>query len=90
MKGVRVYCGNGDGSGVVSINIENKNPVGVGAALERDYGIAVRSGLHCAPLMHQALSTYPSGTVRFSFGHFNTMRDVKTAADAVYKCIKSV
>ena len=90
MKGVRVYCGNGDGSGVVSINIENKNPVEVGNALERDYGIAVRSGLHCAPLMHQALLTYPAGTVRFSFGHFNTMRDAKKAADAVYKCIKSV
>lgn len=89
MKGVRVYCGNGDGSGVVSINIENKNPVGVGEMLERDYGIAVRSGLHCAPLMHQALLTYPTGTVRFSFGHFNTLRDVKKAADAVYKCIKS-
>lgn len=90
MKGVHAYCGNGDGSGVVSINIENKNPVEVGDALERDHGIAVRSGLHCAPLMHQALLTYPAGTVRFSFGHFNTMRDVKKAADAVYKCIKSV
>lgn len=90
MRKVRVYCGNGNGSGVVSICAENKNPVAISEQLEREHGIAVRSGLHCAPLMHQALSTYPAGTVRFSFGHFNTMRDVKKAADALYRCIKSV
>ncbi len=90
MERVRVYCGDGDGSGVVSVNIEQKNPVEVSMLLERDYGIAVRSGLHCAPLAHKSLATFPAGTVRFSFGHFNTMRDVKKAADAVWKISKHV
>lgn len=90
MPRVRVYCGDGDGSGVVSLNVENKNPVEVGAVLERDYGIAVRSGLHCAPLAHKSLGTFPAGTVRFSFGHFNTVRDVQKAADAIRKISKNV
>ncbi len=90
MPRVRVHCGDGEGSGVVSLNIENKNPVDVGNVLERDYGIAVRSGLHCAPLAHRSLATFPAGTVRFSFGHFNTRRDVQKAADAVWKISKNV
>jgi len=40
--------------------------------LDESAGIAVRSGLHCAPAAHRALGTFPAGTVRASFGHFNT------------------
>lgn len=39
-------------------------------------GIAVRAGLHCAPLVHRRIGTFPEGTVRVSFGAFNTERDV--------------
>ena len=52
-------------------------------ALLREYGIAVRSGAHCAPRMHEALGTVAQGAVRFSFGWFNTMEEAETAADAV-------
>ena len=51
--------------------------------LSDDYGIAVRSGAHCAPRMHEALGTVAQGAVRFSFGWFNTMEEAETAADAV-------
>ena len=37
--------------------------------------IAFRSGLHCAPLAHRFNGTFPSGTVRFSVGYFNTDED---------------
>ena len=48
-------------------------------ALEREYGIMVRVGLHCAPNAHKTLGTYPMGTVRFSFGWQNTVQQVDTA-----------
>ena len=48
-----------------------------------DYGIATRPGAHCAPLMHQALGTVEQGAVRFSFSHFNTMREVDIAIEAI-------
>jgi len=47
------------------------------------YGIMTRSGLHCAPLMHKALGTFPQGAVRFSFGFANTLDEVETCADAL-------
>ena len=37
--------------------------------------IAVRTGLHCAPLAHQFLGTYPAGTIRFSVNHFTSDED---------------
>ena len=38
-------------------------------ALDAEYGIMTRVGLHCAPAAHQTLGTYPTGTIRFSFGY---------------------
>ena len=42
-----------------------------------------RVGLHCAPSAHQTLGTYPTGTVRFSFGYFNTEEEVLFAVKAL-------
>ncbi len=44
--------------------------------LSSTYDIAVRGGLHCAPLMHQALKTEDGGLVRISFSHFNSEREI--------------
>ena len=46
-------------------------------------GVAVRAGLHCAPLAHRTAGTLREGTVRFSFSPFNTLREVRDAAAAV-------
>lgn len=70
--------------GVVSFNIEGYNPQELGTLLDSAYGIQVRAGLHCAPLMHRALGTLASGgTVRMSVGPFNTTEDIDRAAAAV-------
>ena len=47
-----------------------------GDLLDTEHDILVRTGLHCAPLAHQTLGTYPDGTIRISFGYFNTLEDV--------------
>ena len=44
--------------------------------LSSRYGIAVRGGLHCAPLMHEALGTLDGGLVRVSFSHFNSEKEI--------------
>jgi selenocysteine lyase/cysteine desulfurase len=48
-------------------------------------GIAVRAGLHCAPLAHQAIGTADGGTVRFSMSEFNTINDCKYVASLLSK-----
>jgi cysteine desulfurase family protein len=66
--------------GPVSLSVRGRDPAEVGAALDERSGIACRPGLHCAPGTHRFLGTFPAGTVRFSFGYFNTTADVDAAA----------
>jgi cysteine desulfurase/selenocysteine lyase len=54
-----------------------------GQRLTDDFQILVRTGLHCAPLAHQTLGTYPDGTVRLSMGYFNTLEEMQLAGDAI-------
>ena len=70
-------------TGVVSINIEDYESGEVSDELMERFGIATRSGAHCAPLAHRALGTVDTGAVRFSFSYYNTMEDVRAAAEAV-------
>jgi cysteine desulfurase/selenocysteine lyase len=56
-----------------------------GDLLDTEHDILVRSGLHCAPLAHQTLGTYPEGTIRISFGYFNTLEDVAHTANVIRK-----
>ena len=67
----------------VTINIGDLDSSVVADILLEDYEIAIRSGGHCAPLMHQALGTQDQGAVRFSLGHFSTSEDVEAAIAAV-------
>lgn len=67
----------------VSIRIDGWNPVDFGAELDEKYGIQVRPGLQCAPLIHEHHGTSPLGTVRFSIGAFNTEKHIDKALDAV-------
>ena len=65
--------------GVVSVLPENADPALMADALGQEYGIMVRVGLHCAPNAHKTLGTFPTGTIRFSFGYQNTIQQVDAA-----------
>ncbi|MFR3921899.1 MAG: aminotransferase class V-fold PLP-dependent enzyme [Dysosmobacter welbionis] len=65
----------GGPGGVLSIVPERMDAEALGAALA-DRGIAVRAGLHCAPLAHRTAGTLDTGTVRLSFSHWNTREEV--------------
>jgi cysteine desulfurase family protein len=73
---------------VVSLDFVGKDNAVIASALDRDYGIMTRCGLHCAPFAHKTLGTYPCGTVRFSFGHFNTMDDVEYIVQAIKEIMR--
>ncbi len=68
---------------VVSIQTPGRDVSEVAYLLDKNYGIMIRVGLHCAPSAHQTLGTYPTGTVRFSFGYFNTEEEVLFAVKAL-------
>jgi len=51
--------------------------------LDENYGIMTRVGLHCAPIAHQTLETFPTGTLRFSFGYWNDETDVADTLSAL-------
>ena len=67
----------------LSITVANFDPSDVGVILDVDYGIQTRTGLHCAPLIHEHHGTGERGTVRFSVGPFNTKEHIQTAIRAI-------
>jgi cysteine desulfurase family protein len=68
----------------VTVNIEGMEAGDVGIMLDVDFDIATRTGLHCAPLVHEQIGTMPiHGGVRFSIGAFNTASDVDAAIHAM-------
>ena len=69
--------------GIVSFNVEGASPSEVCVMLDQSFGIMARPGLHCAPSAHRTLGTFPAGTVRFSFGWFNSMAEVDTSVNAL-------
>ena len=69
--------------GVVSIATEKMDIAELAFILADKYAIATRVGLHCAPHAHKTLGTYPTGTLRFSFGWNNTTAEVSVALHAL-------
>lgn len=74
---------------VVSVTVDGWEPVDAAAALDTAFGIAVRAGLHCAPLAHRTLGTYPSGTVRLSPGPSTAEEEIDLTVRALGELARS-
>jgi len=86
IPGVTMYCADSmeNHLPVFAFNIRGYKAFDAGALLDVDYDIAVRTGLHCAPLVHEGIGTTKiGGALRASLGPFNVEADV-------HRCIKSV
>ncbi|MBD3391146.1 MAG: aminotransferase class V-fold PLP-dependent enzyme [Chitinivibrionales bacterium] len=85
IDGVTVYGGLDAArqTATVSFCVAGVSVSELGLALDEDFGILCRVGLHCAPVAHRTMGTFPGGTVRFSMGAFNTKRDIDAALSAV-------
>jgi selenocysteine lyase/cysteine desulfurase len=82
LRGVAVQSA-ADGAPIVRFTVEGYAPADVATVLETAAGVKVRSGFHCAALIHEHLGTRHDGTVRASFGPFNTGDDVSALTAAV-------
>ncbi|MFA4986083.1 MAG: aminotransferase class V-fold PLP-dependent enzyme [Candidatus Brocadiia bacterium] len=67
----------------LSITVAGYDPSDVGTILDVDYGVQSRTGMQCAPLIHEHHGTTPRGTIRFSVGPFNTKEHIETAIRGV-------
>lgn len=76
LPGVTVHSPEVRGTGAVSFTIDGLDAGDIGAVLDEGFDIGVRTGLHCAPLAHQTLGTFPHGTVRVSPGYATTVEDI--------------
>ncbi|MDP3453069.1 MAG: aminotransferase class V-fold PLP-dependent enzyme [Bacteroidales bacterium] len=86
IEGVTTYCANGreNKNPVLSFNVAGFEAGDVGTMLDVDYNIAVRTGLQCAPMVHQQIGTFDiHGTVRMSIGAFTKEEEVDAAIEAI-------
>ncbi|PKP22263.1 MAG: cysteine desulfurase [Bacteroidetes bacterium HGW-Bacteroidetes-21] len=72
---------------LISVNVKNKVPSDLAAKLDKEYGIMVRPGIHCSPLAHKSIGSFPQGTLRFSLGCFTTPEEVEYAIQSLKKII---
>jgi len=77
-------------SPIVTINLEGIPSSDLAEVLSFDYGIATRSGIHCAPLMHNDFKTNETGMVRFSFSHYNTMEEILKTVKILKRISESI
>lgn len=85
IPGLRVVGKQGlkDRTAVVSIDFQKMDNAQAAFELEQRYGIMTRVGLHCAPLAHKTLGSYPQGTVRFAFGETNTKEEIEVCVSGI-------
>jgi selenocysteine lyase/cysteine desulfurase len=85
MDGLAVIgsCGPKNMLPTISITLKNVDQGIIARRLNDEFGICIRMGLHCAPNAHRTLGTFPQGTIRFSFGIFNTLEDLDIIINAL-------
>ncbi|MDK2815261.1 aminotransferase class V-fold PLP-dependent enzyme [Thermoanaerobacter thermocopriae] len=85
IKGVKIYGPQRveERVGVVSVTLKDKDVGEISYILDKDFNIATRAGLHCAPLAHSTIGTLKTGTLRFGIGYFNTEEEVEKAIKAI-------
>ena len=85
IRGVKLYIPSSNCHvGIVSFSISGMMAEDVGTILDEDFDIAVRTGYHCAPYIHELLKDEKSlGTVRVGIGRYNTKEDIIALVDAI-------
>ena len=87
---VRLYGDERCRGPVLSFTVEGLNPADAAYILEGVYGIRVRAGLHCVPLIHGAMGTEGFGTIRASVSNMNTEADIDSLIHAVEEIANSL
>ncbi len=92
LDGIELYCADdlSHRVAILTANVRGMDPEDAGAILDGDFDIAIRAGLHCAPLVHETLGTFPAGGIRFSVGPYNTEEDIDRAVAAMDRLRRTV
>lgn len=89
IPGITVHAGpSGLRAPVLSFTVDGNDPSTIGFRLDAEFGISVRVGLHCAPMAHRTIGTFPVGTVRVSPGYFTASADIDTFLAALKEIVK--
>lgn len=90
IEGIKIYPNNNLNAGVISFNLKNFPSNEVGNFLSENFNICVRTGLHCAPLVHKHYGTLETGMIRVSLSYFNKKKDINKLIYALNKFISQV
>lgn len=90
IKNIQLYedFNNPNYTSCVSFNSTKMDTAELSYELDYKYGIKNRSGLHCAPLTHKSIGSFPNGTVRLSISYFNTVEDINYTIDSINQILK--
>jgi cysteine desulfurase family protein len=90
MPSLRVLCADRfeDQGDVVSLLQPGRDPAELGRLLFDNFGIETRIGLHCAPLAHRTLGTFPGGTLRIGVSRYHSADDFTYLTEAVRECLE--
>ncbi|MGH0053320.1 MAG: aminotransferase class V-fold PLP-dependent enzyme [Sphaerochaetaceae bacterium] len=72
---------------VISVDFPSLDNANVAYELFLEAGIETRVGLHCAPIAHRSIGTYPRGTVRFSLGYATTKEEIRETIEATKRVL---
>lgn len=87
LKGIQIFSTENN-CGIASFRLLNCDTQDICNILSEKYNIAVRGGLHCAPLMHKHLGTFETGLIRVSLSHYNTFSDIDALKNALINIVK--
>ena len=91
VEGIKVHGPTADKKvGITSINFQSLDSSEIGQILGKKFGIMVRTGLHCAPLVHENIGTKNQGTVRFSVGWSTTPNEIEHVIQTIQEITKVV
>ncbi|HHW07157.1 MAG TPA: aminotransferase class V-fold PLP-dependent enzyme [Clostridia bacterium] len=77
-------------TGTVALNIQEVDNAELAYVLDQKYRIMTRPGLHCAPVAHRTMGTFPEGVLRVSIGHFTTEEEIDYFLSALGEIVRAV
>ena len=86
IESIKLFGSPKNSTGVVSLTIKDRDLSEIGYILDNQYGIMTRIGLHCAPLAHKTIGTFPIGTIRLSPSVMNKLEEIEETVEVI-KCL---
>lgn len=75
---------------IISLSVKRMLPSTIASVLDQKFKILTRAGLHCSPISHKRMGTFPSGTLRISFNYSNTFDEIDFFVESLTSIIKEI